>query len=64
MGASSMTDAEQVRKMRLGAGLTQDQLAQLLGYNLSAVHRWESGKHKVPPGIIELLNYKLLHKKH
>ncbi len=35
---------ESIRKLRKGAGLTQEQLAEALGVSVSAVHKWESGK--------------------
>jgi len=35
---------ENIRRLRKGAGFTQEQLAEALGVSVSAVHKWESGK--------------------
>lgn len=47
---------EQIRKLRIKAGLTQIQLAEQLGYKgLSIVAMWESGERKVPSDKIPAL---------
>ena len=45
---------ENLRKYRLGAGLTQEQLAEIFGVSLQSVSRWESS-HKASYPDVELL---------
>ena len=40
---------EELREWRTSRGLTQKQLAELLGVKQSSVSRWEDGKRKIPP---------------
>ena len=39
---------EELRNWRLKHGLTQQQLAELLGVRHSTISRWETGKHPIP----------------
>lgn len=39
---------EELKKWRKKMGLTQHELAQLLGYRKYAVMKWEQGKNPVP----------------
>ena len=38
---------DELRKLRIQAGLTQEQLADLLGRDRMTVSRWETGKIKI-----------------
>lgn len=44
-----MTAGQVVRELRKGAGLSQRELAALLGVSENTVTRWESGNRKPPP---------------
>lgn len=46
--------AQQLRFYRKQAGLTQAKLAAQLGVTVSAVAKWESGKHSTPILLIHL----------
>ncbi|MGG3822658.1 helix-turn-helix transcriptional regulator [Geobacillus thermodenitrificans] len=39
-----MTLGEKIKKARIEAGLSQEQLSEKLGVSRSAVAKWESGK--------------------
>ncbi len=41
---------EEVKKLREGLGLTQEQLAHELGVSFATVNRWENGKRS-PTGL-------------
>jgi len=43
---------ERLRKARDRAGLTQDELGDLLGYDRSAVSTWESGTRTAPSSVV------------
>lgn len=45
---------DEVRSIRLGAGLTQEALARRLNVTLSAVKGWESGRRR-PSGAVTIL---------
>ena len=45
--------AEEVRVIRKGLGLSQEQFAEVLGVSESAVRRWESGRAKMTKGMWE-----------
>jgi transcriptional regulator with XRE-family HTH domain len=38
---------ESIKSRRLEAGLTQDELAELVGVTVQSVHRWENGRSKI-----------------
>ena len=40
------TTPAQLKSQRLSLGLTQSQLAQMLGFHADAVHHWECGHHR------------------
>ena len=49
---------ERIKEMRINAGLTQEQIGEILGVKQSQYHRWESGKRDYPIGtIIRLAEY-------
>lgn len=49
------TLGEQIRRARIEKGLTQKQLADLLGVKNNSISDWEKGKSKPHVDIIELL---------
>ncbi|WP_157663106.1 helix-turn-helix transcriptional regulator [Geobacillus thermodenitrificans] len=52
-----MTLGEKIKKARIEAGLSQEQLSEKLGVSRSAVAKWESGK-----GLPDIDNLKNLSK--
>ena len=48
-----------IREMRTQHGLTQKQLAELIGVTTRTVERWESGDRVPSPQVLELLQIKL-----
>ena len=44
---------EEVREIRRGQGLSQEQFAEALGVSESAVRRWENGKARMTKGMWE-----------
>jgi putative transcriptional regulator len=55
MTGQQQTPAEEVRAIRRALGLSQARLAELLGTTLRTVNRWERGRNKPGPGILQLL---------
>jgi putative transcriptional regulator len=49
-------DSEEVKKIRLQFGLTQEQFAQRLGVTHGTIARWERGGSVPSPLAIEKLN--------
>lgn len=47
--------AKELRELRLTAGLTTRQLAQMLGVTRRAVNYWESGTRAVSPPVSQLV---------
>jgi DNA-binding XRE family transcriptional regulator len=54
-----MTFATQLKQARADAGLTQHQLAELLGVTPQTVYYWEAGK-RVPPTEPSLTQQRIL----
>jgi len=54
---------EQLRQWRIAHGLTQSQLAQLLGVQRNTVTRWEIGERTPPPGNVLDLAIEALEKR-
>lgn len=50
--------AHPLRKYREETGLSQPELARLLGVGRSAVHRWESGERKIKSALIPSISEK------
>ena len=46
---------EELKAFRRKHGLSQEDLARLLGIEQSAVSHWETGRRKIPPYLFELL---------
>lgn len=46
---------QRIKKWRLDKGFTQQQVADLLGYSMQQVWRWENRKSKMPPLVIMLI---------
>jgi transcriptional regulator with XRE-family HTH domain len=46
-----MLDAHQVGRIRNALGLSQEQMARLLGVSFASVNRWEGG-HSAPTGSV------------
>lgn len=59
MTFSDQTLGQNVRKAREHAGLTQQQLAQKIGYSQDAVAAWESGRRSAKPEILARLSLAL-----
>lgn len=53
-GVMTMT-AIQLKKIRAKLGVTQPELATLLGVNWSTVARWEQGVHPIAPAMARLI---------
>jgi predicted ATPase/DNA-binding CsgD family transcriptional regulator len=47
-GESRGADAAWLHQLRVGRGLSQEQLARLLGVSFATVNRWETGKTRMP----------------
>lgn len=45
----------ELRRLREGAGLFQEDVAGLLGCGLRSVKRWEAGNSRVPAHVVEML---------
>ena len=54
-----LQDEKAITKMREKIGFTQEQFAQAFDIPVGTLRRWEQGKTKCPPHIIELLYYKI-----
>ncbi len=48
---------EELRAWRIKHDLSQAELAELLGVKQSAISRWETGKHSIPPYLHIVLSY-------
>ena len=48
---------EELRAWRIKHDLSQAELAELLGVKQSAISRWETGKHSIPPYLHIILSY-------
>ena len=46
-----------LRQLRKEAGLTQVQLAELLGYSSKAVSKWESGECIAPSALLPTISF-------
>lgn len=46
---------EQLREWRKARGLTQQQIAELVGVSDRAIKYWEQGARKIPPMLEKLL---------
>jgi transcriptional regulator with XRE-family HTH domain len=46
----SMLDSNHLNGIRRKLGLSQEQMARLLGVSFASVNRWESGSHSSPTG--------------
>ena len=51
-----MIDIKNLKKLREGEGLTQDQLAAKVGVSPSTIFRWEKGRHIPHPERLKKLN--------
>ena len=51
---ASNPDKEVIRSSRISAGLTQTQAAEIIYSGLRQWQKWESGEHKMHPGLFEL----------
>lgn len=47
---------EELKKFRKDHKLTQTELADLVGVQVSAVSKWEQGQRKIPQSTIKILN--------
>jgi len=45
---------EEIRLARINAGLTQTNAAEIIYSGIRAWQKWESGEHKMHPGLFEL----------
>jgi predicted ATPase/DNA-binding CsgD family transcriptional regulator len=54
-GESRGADAAWLHKLRASRGLSQEQLARLLGVSFATVNRWETGKTRMPARAREAL---------
>ena len=52
---------EDIKRLRLAKGWTQEELAHRMGVTFSTINRWESGKHK-PYKLLEEKLVRLLTK--
>lgn len=57
-----MPTPNEVRSLRLSAGLTQTQFGRLVHASLRAVQEWEKGDARMHPGLWELVQMKLQEK--
>lgn len=48
-----------IKELRTQHGLTQKQLAELIGVTVRTVERWEAGDRAPSPQVLELLQIKL-----
>ena len=48
-------EGEQIKKLRIKLGISQEKLAHLLGVTKLTVNRWENGKSKPSPLAIDSL---------
>lgn len=51
---ASNPDKEVIRSARINAGLTQTKAAEIIYSGIRAWQKWESGEHKMHPGLFEL----------
>ena len=51
---SSNPGKEEIRSARINAGLTQTKAAEIIYSGIRAWQKWESGEHKMHPGLFEL----------
>jgi len=51
---ASNPSKEEIRSARLSAGLTQTKAAEIIYSGIRAWQKWESGEHKMHPGLFEL----------
>ena len=51
----SVTENEQLRRLRLSIGLSQQELAQMTGYTQRTIHRWETGQGKPRKGVLSMI---------
>ena len=51
---ASNPSTEEIRSARINAGLTQTKAAEIIYSGIRAWQKWESGEHKMHPGLFEL----------
>lgn len=51
---ASNPSKEKILSARLSAGLTQTKAAEIIYSGIRAWQKWESGEHKMHPGLFEL----------
>ncbi len=54
-----MTTPAELRRVRLGAGLSQAKAADIMGYSLGAWRKWEAGTRPIPSKLLHFFKMEL-----